>query len=407
MPYILLATEKMLLQIPQKDWDDLDTGDFTVITGPSKDAASYDALRRRFRRLEICDNYETTDLVERRAVALAEGGKVDGILSLSEIDVGRSARIRALLGIPGQTEAAARYFRNKLLMKRRAWEHGVAVPFFSALHGAKDLDDFIRTHGFPIVVKPIDGRGSFGVEVLRDEADVLRFLGTGSCSSGGFYVETFVDGDMYRVDGVYVDGTPVTIHAGRYFKDCLAFLSGATIGTHSLDDHNPLRERIEAFAHLVLEKALPTPPTGIFHLQLFHTPDDRLVLCEVACRLGGGTINEEVRAATGVDLRKTYLLAATGRLSCEKVKMVRQSGLSARIIIPRKRGRLESIPQHCPFEWVVNYIPYGKPGEVSAAAQMTNAEVAGIVFAGESEAVLQHRALELDRWFQRETRWTS
>ncbi|MDW9639701.1 ATP-grasp domain-containing protein [Sinorhizobium meliloti] len=265
------------------------------------------------------------------------------MLSFSEVDVSRAARIRKHLGLAGQTIEDGELFRNKMLMKRRAWERGVAVPRFAQVTCPADLLDFISANGLPVVVKPYDGRGSAGVEILESEKDIRTFLARGSSTSKGFTVEEFVPGDMYRVDGLYVHGSPVIIHAGRYLKDCLAFIQGETIGTHGLDQGSPLNRRIETFTRHLLERALPFPKTSIFHLQIFLTPDDRLVLCEVASRLGGGVINEEVRLATGIDIKMSYVKACVG--AYEEVGVNNLPPVPAgRIIIPPRRGTLRRAP---------------------------------------------------------------
>ena len=71
---------------------------------------------------------------------------------------------------------------------------------------------------------------------------------------------------------------------------------------------NPDRERVAQFATRVIE-AFPTPPDCMFHLECFLTPGGEIVLCEVACRLGGNGINEEVRLSYDVDMKIEWLFS--------------------------------------------------------------------------------------------------
>lgn len=407
MRSLFLITPKVLQQHGPEAWGAAIRGEATLYTGQSVAGARPGrASETAFGHVTRFERYEESDALEAAAIAAFRRGALDRVVPVSEVDVMRAARIRERLGVPGQLVASAEAFRDKSLMKRKAWEGGLDVPRFARLSSGLDLVDFVRANGWPVVVKPVDGRGSAGVEVLRDEASAEHFLRRGHASSGRYTVEEFVRGPMYRVDGLYVEGRPVVMQVGRYFKDCLAFIEGETIGTHSLDPENPLLPRIERFARHLLEEALPLPPTSLFHLQVFHSPDDRIVLCEVACRLGGGVINEEVKAATGVDIKMSYVTACTSDAPSVDAPRTNAAGdLSARIIVPPKTGRLASIPDRCPFDWVDVYVPYGVVGRVYDGATMTNGEVAGLVFRGGSEEELRRRARELEGWFQERTEW--
>jgi biotin carboxylase len=408
MTSLILCTPKVLLQNTPEEWLEATGGDAVLFTGLA-DAETSKAVEelatRAFRQSEFFHNYEHSELIEPSAIDLHLRTKFSRVLAFSEADVLRAARIRNKLALQGQTPEAAQFFRDKILMKRRAWERGVDVPRFAEITSATDLTEFIAAHGLPVVVKPFDGRGSSGVVVLTTEQDVVSFLENGASSTHRHTVEQFVQGEMFRVDGLYVDGSPVVIHAARYLKDCLAFIRGETIGTHSLDAGNPLIGRIEEFTRYLLEKALPFPATSIFHLQIFLTPDDRLVLCEVASRLGGGVINEEVLLATGVNMKMGYVKASIGGGDTLERRAAADFRPTARIIIPPKHGVLESLPLAAEHDWIDIYKPYGVVGRHYGGASMTNAEVASFVFGGENEEELRSRALDLDSWFNSKTMW--
>ncbi|NLH82452.1 MAG: hypothetical protein GX458_16635 [Phyllobacteriaceae bacterium] len=382
-------------------------GDAILVSGSTEEASAEETGRTAFAEARFFGNYESNDLVETAAVELGAAHRITSVLAFSEADVLRAARIRKRLRLPGQDFADASFFRDKVAMKRRAWERGISVPRFAEITCPADLTEFVLANDLPVVVKPSDGRGSSGVSVLATDEDVKAFLASGASHAARFTVEEYVPGDMYRVDGLYVDGCPVVIHAARYFKDCLAFIRGETIGTHSLDADNPLVGRIETFTRHLLEKALPFPSTSMFHLQIFHTPDDRLVLCEVASRLGGGVINEEVRTATGIDMKLGYVEASTGRYHGTRDHRAVATRPTGRIIIPPKNGVLEDFPLSCDREFVDLYKTYGVVGRRYGGAAMTNAEVASFVFGGDDENQLKSRATDLDDWFGANSSWSA
>ncbi|MBK0023925.1 hypothetical protein IAE29_23450 [Ochrobactrum sp. S46] len=410
MTALILCTPKVFLQSSADEWHDATGGDAILLSGnvdhPTSEAIK-DRAKQSFLEVHLFDDYENNDLVEKTAVDLSKLHHINAILSFSEADVCRAARIRKAIGIIGQTLDDAQFFRDKTLMKRRAWERGLAVPRFAQLTCPDDLLDFIAANKLPVVVKPYDGRGSAGVEVLKSDDNVRAFLSRGVSTSKAFTVEEFVPGNMYRVDGLYINGLLVVMQIGRYLKDCLAFIRGETIGTHALNEDNPLVGRIEGFTKHLLEHALPLPKTSIFHLQLFHTPDDKLVLCEVASRLGGGVINEEVLYATGIDIKMAYVKASVSKDERFDADYKSPYTPTARIIIPPRPATLTKLPGSCDFPWVNTYRAYGVVGRQYGGPAMTNAEIASFVFHGSNEIELQSRAAILENWFHSHSEWST
>lgn len=86
--------------------------------------------------------YATGGEVERAALA----GAPEVVVARSEADVLRAARLREVLGVPGQDFASALAFRDKVLMKSLLRERGVSVPEFAPVRIPLDLFAFLREH---------------------------------------------------------------------------------------------------------------------------------------------------------------------------------------------------------------------------------------------------------------------
>lgn len=406
MTILIFSTQKVLLGNSASRWGAATQGDAVLVSETPCGNVSGEVTRivtTAFKDALLLDNYESSELVELAAVELGLKHRVKAVLAFSELDILRAARVRRQLGLQGQSPEEALFFRDKAIMKRRAWERGVDVPRFAAITCPEDLVGFTSATGYPVVVKPVDGRGCLGVSVLNSDVDTAVFLSSGVSGLSHYTVEEFISGDMYRVDGLWIGEQEIVIHVGRYTKDCLAFTGGEPICTYGLDPDNPLLSRIKSFTRFLLNQALPFPPTSLFHLQLFHTPKNRLVLCEVACRLGGGLINEEVRLATGVDMKAAFISANLS--DSNTTRSSEHDRPTARLIIPPRHGVLREIPQACDTDWVDIYRPYGEPSRRYDGASMTNKEICAFVFTGDDERHLALRATELCRWFDATCVW--
>ncbi|HEX6624683.1 MAG TPA: hypothetical protein VF064_13300, partial [Pyrinomonadaceae bacterium] len=70
------------------------------------------------------------ELYLEAAACVARRRRVDRVVALEEYDVLTAARLREHLGLPGMGSTVARRFQDKLAMRVRACEIGVAVPEF-------------------------------------------------------------------------------------------------------------------------------------------------------------------------------------------------------------------------------------------------------------------------------------
>jgi hypothetical protein len=96
------------------------------------------------------------------------------VISITEEDLIRGARIRKLLGITnGQSIESAIRFRDKVVMvnftastykkKNVLKKHNIRVPEFKDIESGCDILDFVKNHGYPCVIKPSKGYGSIGI----------------------------------------------------------------------------------------------------------------------------------------------------------------------------------------------------------------------------------------------------
>lgn len=330
----------------------------------------------------------------RMATQAVDPASFEHVLTDNEYDLERAGRLRDRLAIPGQSEASARAFRDKALMKDLAAQ-GVPVPAYTRLGTFFDLVEFIAERDYPVVVKPVSQGGSRGVTVLRNDSDLTAFSATRWRHD--LMVEEFVRGEVYHVDAVVAPGFRF-VSAGHYYTGCLEVLSGANNGSVLLHPHEPMSARLADFFDTLM-KVMPAPEVGAYHLEVFHTLDDRLLLCEVASRVGGARIPQLIRRTYGIDLKETWFRLATGLpLRAEPFETPR--AVHGELCITPLPGRVVRVPGPPPFDWVREHVTNLAPGEFSPGPRHSATGVCWTIVAGGDSVEVMDRLHTCERWLE-------
>lgn len=367
-----------------------------------------------YAEVRVVEGYDMNGEVELAVLDIARRESVRAIVAHAEFDVERAARLRACLGIEGQTPESANVYRDKVAMKLAARAAGIPVADFTALEHAPGLLDFVRAHGLPVVLKPRNGAGSFNVSVLRDAEDVARLVRQGFTPPldirPNWMLESFVEGPTYHVDGLVLDGRIVLNWPSLYATPSLDYLdsAGEANASYLLSPDNPLTARLQDFVSDVVS-TFPTPRNTTFHAEVFHTPDDRLVLCEIASRTGGARIGETLETCFGVNISGLWARAECGlptRLpdAAAPSAALKPSTLGGWALIAPRPGRIERLPSHCPLPGVVDFALNVEPDRILARPKAATESIASIVFRTDSEADSRSTISRFRDWFSRECR---
>lgn len=359
-----------------------------------------------YAQIKSFDHYDTNHNVELAALEWYELSPYHTVIATAERDILRAARLRELFGIPGQSLESALAFRDKVKMKTILKRAKIMVPAFARCETTFDLYNFIKQQGYPVVVKPVDGMGSRNTTIIHHKEDLRRFLFEGITPN--LQVETFIQGEMYHIDALVLNGQLIYSWPSKYLNDCLAFHEGKPLGSYILEPHNPLTERLREYLALLVQ-ALPTPAHTSLHAEVFHTPHDELILCEIACRTGGSRIVEEFRQAFDLDLTKLPVQAQCG-LKVEVPERVLQGkgpkGQFGFVGLPPKTGVLLSMPTADALpDWVTEYIPLAEPGQTFTGAHTSVDYIATLVVKGHSESQVYGRLMDMVAYFEKTTVW--
>jgi biotin carboxylase len=210
-----------------------------------------------------------------------------------------AAQLRDTHNLAGTSSDVTERFRDKVKMKQAVAAAGAAqVPRFLPVDSLDDLRTVDWTSG-RWVIKSRWGLGASEVHVVDTYEDARQVCEQLNLDSGQYEIEEFITGDIYHCDAVVQDGVVQFANVGRYTANPASYRPGSSFGTATVLKGD-LYERIRALSSRVL-KALGLEE-GVTHLELFHTPDDALVFCEVACRPPGGIIPPVIEWQFGINM---------------------------------------------------------------------------------------------------------
>ncbi|MET9697954.1 ATP-grasp domain-containing protein [Streptomyces sp. NPDC006529] len=354
-----------------------------------------------YAHVEVVQDYHFNPLVESQALAMHEKWGFEGVISLSEFDLLRAARLREAFAVPGQDVASATAFRDKLVMKRILSEAGVPVAPYAPVSNLADLLRFIDEVGYPVVVKPRSGGGSMDVHVLDDRHDVDTLLAAhralGTDDGAHLLAEQYIEHELLHVDGIVVDGeTRLMWPSTQGDSTCLDIKRGRILHSCMLDADDPLFEPARDLTRRALA-ALPTPATSLFHAEVFRATDGRLVFNEVASRMGGGMIEDVVTLGFGHFLLEVFVRSVGGNEPpALPAAPDRIAGLA---LFPPRPGTLVEIPDACPVPGITAYRRHAEPGTVLEPARMSVEKIGSVLATGASRAEVERALAAAGAWF--------
>ncbi|MEI7029449.1 hypothetical protein [Streptomyces pratensis] len=414
---VLILHRNPLGPFPFREWLAGRTGDVVVLAARDRLERSGEGVSASdlgFTLLEMFDDFDH-ETVTARALELAEEFGVTHVVAHHEADVARAAWLRERLGLDGAWPADVRPFRDKDLMKQLARRAGIEVAPYTVARTADEARGFAGRHGFPLVFKERAGFNSVGLRILGDEDALERCLGEefSGPPREDVLLEAFVPGRMCHVDGLVVDGRTVAAWPSQYQYDLSSF--GTDPGPRvdlTLDAEDPLTPRL---LDLVEQTLAALKPQGsrlrdhAFHAEVFHTPDGRLVLCEIACRSGGAKIREVFRTMFGIHLAECVTRAEAGlplpgyEEGAGDGPLPRPRCMSGQVLTMKRPGLVRSLPAPPKDPWVEGFWVFAEVGQVIAPASGSADFLTAAVASAPTRAECERRLRELGARVQART----
>lgn len=278
---------------------------------------------------------------------------------------------------------------------------GITTAPFKLIKDPIDLYEFTEEYGFPIVVKPLMGMNGKDVKVIYNQNDLLSWMKLNNWYD--ILVEKYIDGEIYHLDGLVIDGELKFSCSFAYINSCLSFNESEGVGHILLDSKDQLSVRLSNYVSKVL-KVLPTPNKTSIHAEIFLTKDDELLLCEIASRTGGGSIPELLHKAYNVDFDRIISRSQIGISDPLPSKVIGEKLIGNYLFQP-KDGILSSYPKHLPFDWVIDYKRNGLEGQLYTNANSSPKDYAVVYVEGETEQQIKQRITIVNNYMEDNTIW--
>lgn len=264
-------------------------------------------------------------------------GFLAGFNELTQI---HAAHIAVALNLPGISPDVIDCTRNKALMRKRLAQQNVEVVPAAVVSSHAELQGFIAQNGLPVVVKPIDGRGSSNISIIRNDSDVhaARALPWPDGNVSGFIAEMFLDGPEYSVEGISEGGIHGLVCITQKFKDPVSSIETG----HALPAPLTPDLRNEITSHVKRALTALGFQNGPSHTEVIFTPEGPRIV-ETHTRLAGDSVVELVKLGCGVDLDELWIRQILGESILDDAEAEFSRGAAVAFATPNAIGTVSEV----------------------------------------------------------------
>ncbi|MFD9475551.1 ATP-grasp domain-containing protein [Streptomyces nojiriensis] len=309
-----------------------------------------DPLRAALAGVCATDLTDTQRALEDMA-AFCRQHAVTGVAACFELFTPLAALLAERTGLPGNDPRLARAARNKIEMGEAFAAAGIPAPRWAVARDAAEAHRAAQEHalGWPLVVKPAEQGGSWGVSVVEGPDRLADAVGAAQrfthAHPHGLELDTrallqeYIPGREYSCDTVVAGGVayPLPVVAKDTTEGRYRIETGHTCPSGL---PAPLVRKVQ---HTAARAALAVGVrNGIAHTEVKIPPGTETpYVIETGARLPGDNLCEIVEAATGVSEAVAQLQAVLG-LVPDTVPS-RTDAASIRFLLPERGGVVRQV----------------------------------------------------------------
>lgn len=218
------------------------------------------------------------------------------------------------LGFPAIRLDQAQFVTNKLNMRNKVAAAGTALqPEYKPCVTFEEAQRAARSIGYPVIVKPVDNRGNFGVTKVDSEAELKDawLQAIANSHSRIVLVEKFIEGLLTTVEGCFVARgvyKPLAVSWKKMLGGKKRVAMELVYDTKDIKDVVP--ELLRANDAVVRALGLDF---GATHAEFIVTPEKKAYLVEIHNRGGGVHIFSKIcPAVSGLDTNECLVRLACG-----------------------------------------------------------------------------------------------
>lgn len=217
-------------------------------------------------------------------------------------------------GCPGPSLLTQTITNNKFLQRECVRKIGVKQPQYSLCWNLDSAKKMAFTIGYPIMVKPIDNRGSIGVSKVENEDDLTKawYLAVANAHSRMCIVEKYIEGNIVTAEGFYdSEGFEFIVASTKKMYDENPNLAKIVYYPAKIEDE--LIRKIKWSAEQVANEVQIN--FGFSHMEFIVEKNTEEIYFVEAANRGGGvyTSNKVLTEITGIDYNRALLEMAMGR----------------------------------------------------------------------------------------------
>ncbi len=263
---------------------------------------------------------------------IARTYEVDGVLTDNcDFSLYTASVVSKALGLKFNDIRSALYSNNKFAQREACDRSGILQPVFRKVQTNEELEVAVAEIGFPLIIKPVDSRGTFGVTIVGSQENLASafFEALSHSASHTTICEKYISGTLVTVDGfVFKNGHQSLAVASRTFQSGSKPVTREIIYPARFEDD--LNIRLMKNHHHVVQ-ALEYHQ-GHTHGEYLVTDQGEIYLVECANRGGGVyTSSTIVPSLTGLNLNEILINQSLGidefSLSQSGLELMRKSAI--------------------------------------------------------------------------------
>lgn len=276
---------------------------------------------------KYCDKFYPVSFTEKETVLdICKKEDVDGITSFSlESALPTVVYVAQSMGLTSNTLECVERTKDKYSQRKAFSINNVSSPQYFLVDDMADISKMDIK--FPVIVKPVDGGGSQGINMAYSQDDLESAIVNSKKSSrtSRAIVEQYIEGREFSVEYLSYKGQHYNVQitdkvtTGRPHFVEMQHHQPANI---SLSLAQKIKKLVEsALTALKIENSSS-------HTELKLTSDGELYIIEVGARMGGDHITSDlVKLSTGYDFVKAVVELSTGNFILPRIIKPHNAGI--------------------------------------------------------------------------------
>lgn len=253
------------------------------------------------------------DITNRdKVLSLAREKKIKGIAAACmDLGIPTLGYICDQMGLSGLSASAAERCNNKFLMKDAFIKHGVNTARYRKVRSEEELRNTVLEFGYPIIIKAVDLQGSRGINIVREEKDILAaYRNTMSETAESFcIVEEFIEGYEFGAQAFIAEGEVLFILPCGDISFCGR--TNIPVGHYvPLNLGENVAQKVQQQAQLAI-RAVGLNNCAV-NIDLIERDGDIYVI-ELTGRIGANCLPQLTSIYYGIDIYKMILDMAVGK----------------------------------------------------------------------------------------------